>query len=87
VREGLLRLVGAEGRILRSPYGTRELPRRVLPARLPAVLTSEEAARVLESVSPASSQGLRDRAMLEILYSTGMRKGELVALNVADFSF
>jgi integrase/recombinase XerD len=76
-----------EGRVLRSPYGARELPHRVLPARLPSVLTSEEAVRVLESVSPASSQGLRDRAMLEILYSTGMRKGELVALNVADFSF
>ena len=76
-----------ESRILRSPYGVRELPRMVLPARLPAVLTSAETVRVLESVSPASSQGLRDRAMLEILYSTGMRKGELVALNVADFSF
>jgi len=74
-------------KILRSPYGVRELPHRVLPARLPAVLTAEEALRVLESVSPVSSQGLRDRAMLEILYSTGMRKGELVALNVADFSF
>ncbi len=76
-----------EGRILRSPYGLRELPHRVLPARLPAVLTSEEAVRVLESVSPKTSQGLRDRAILELLYSTGMRKGELVALNVADFSF
>ena len=76
-----------EGRILRSPYGLRELPYRVMPARLPAVLTSEEAVRVLEAVSPRTSQGLRDRAMLELLYSTGMRKGELVALNVADFSF
>lgn len=75
------------GRMLRSPYGARELPRRVLPARLPAVLTAEEAIRVLESASPRTSQGLCDRAMLEILYSTGMRKGELVALNVADFSF
>jgi integrase/recombinase XerD len=76
-----------EGRILRSPYGTRELPHRALPARLPVVLTSEEAVRVLESMSPKTSQGLRDRAILELLYSTGMRKGELVALNVADFSF
>jgi integrase/recombinase XerD len=76
-----------EGRILRSPYGLRELPRQVPPARLPAVLTSEEAVRVLESVSPKTSKGLRDRAILELLYSTGMRKGELVALNVADFSF
>ena len=46
-----------EGRILRSPYGMRELPHRVLPARLPAVLTSEEAVRVLESVSPAHVSG------------------------------
>ena len=76
-----------QGRILRSPYGVREVPHRVLPARLPTVLTSEEAVRVLESLSPSSSQGLRDRAMLEILCSTGMRKGELVALNAADFSF
>jgi len=75
------------GRILRSPYGVHELPRRVLPARLPAVLTPEEAVRVLESVNPQTGLGLRDRAMLEILYSTGMRKGELVNLNVADFSF
>ena len=76
-----------EGRILRSPYGLREMPNWRLLARLPAVLTSEEAVRVLEAVSPSTSQGLRDRAMLEMLYSTGMRKGELVALNVADFSF
>jgi integrase/recombinase XerD len=38
-------------------------------------------------MSPKTSQGLRDRAILELLYSTGMRKGALVALNVADFSF
>lgn len=42
---------------------------------------------MLESVSPKTSQGLRDRAILKLLYSTGMRKGELVGLNVADFSF
>jgi len=76
-----------EGRILRSPYGSRELPGRVLPARLPVVLTAQEAVRVLESVNPRTAGGLRDRAMLEILYSTGMRKGELVAPNVGEFAF
>jgi integrase/recombinase XerD len=75
-----------EGRILQSPYGLREMPRRV-QGRLPEVLTPEEAVRVLESLNPGTSLGLRDRAMLEILYSTGMRKGELVSLNVDDFSF
>jgi integrase/recombinase XerD len=75
-----------EGRILRSPYGMRQAP-KVLPARLPAVLTPEETVRVLESADPRTLLGLRDRSMLELLYSTGMRKGELVALNLADFSF
>jgi integrase/recombinase XerD len=75
-----------QGRILQSPYGRREMPRRV-QGRLPEVLSPQEAVRVLESVDPRTGLGLRDRAMLEILYSTGMRKGELVGLNVADFSF
>ena len=47
-----------EGRILRSPYGLREMPNWRLLARLPAVLTSEEAVRVLESVNTSSSRGL-----------------------------
>lgn len=76
-----------EGRIISSPYGVREMPKRPLLARLPAVLTPEEAVKVLEAISPRTARGLRDRAMLELLYSTGMRKGELVALNVDDFSF
>ncbi len=75
-----------EGRILRSPYGMRQSPNGP-PARLPAVLTPEEAVRVLESADPRTLLGLRDRSMLELLYSTGMRKGELVALNLGDFSF
>ena len=76
-----------EGRILSSPYGVREVPERPLPARLPTVLSPEEAVKVLEAVCPRTARGLRDRAILELLYSTGMRKGELVELNVADFSF
>ena len=75
------------GRILKSPYGAREMPKRILPARIPEILTPEEAVRMLEAVSPRTALGLRDRAILELLYSTGMRKGELVSLNIADFSF
>ena len=84
--KGFFEWMERQGRILQSPYGKREMPRRV-QGRLPEVLTPEEAVRVLESVNPRTGLGLRDRAMLEILYSTGMRKGELVSLNVADFSF
>jgi integrase/recombinase XerD len=75
-----------EGRILRSPYGIRQSP-KAPPARLPAVLIPEETVRVLESADPRTLLGLRDSSLLELLYSTGMRKGELVALNLADFSF
>jgi len=49
--------------------------------------TPDEAVRVLESVIPQTALRLRDRAMLEFLCSTGMRKREIVSLNVADFSF
>lgn len=77
-----------EGRILTSPYGVRDRPARPdAPTRPPEVFTPEEAVKLLEAVDPHTTLGLRDRAVLELLYSTGMRKGELVALDVADFSF
>ncbi len=77
-----------EGRILTSPYGVRDRPERPdAPTRPPEVFTPEEAVKLLEAVDPRTTLGLRDRAVLELLYSTGMRKGELVALDVADFAF
>ena len=56
-------------------------------ASLPEVLTPEETYRGLESVKPNTAMGLRDRSMLELLYSTGMRRRELANLNLSDFSF
>jgi integrase/recombinase XerC len=47
---------------------------------LPTVLTVDEAFRLMES--PVKGKGLRDRAILELLYSSGMRVGELVGLNL-----
>jgi integrase/recombinase XerD len=76
-----------QGRILASPYGLRQAPKRPWPPPLPTVLTPEEAIRVLEAVPLHTATGLRNRAILELLYSTGMRKQELVNLNVADVSF
>jgi integrase/recombinase XerC len=46
---------------------------------LPTTLTVDEAFRLMES--PAVDKGLRDRAILELLYSSGIRVGELVGLN------
>ena len=53
--------------------------------RLPkGVLTAEEAEKILALPDVATPTGLRDRAMLEVLYSTGMRRKELAGLEVFD---
>lgn len=43
--------------------------------------------KVLESCPLNTTVGFRDRSIMELLYSTGIRKAELVRLNVGDFSF
>ncbi len=56
-----------------------------VPRRLPGrVLTAGEAERVLHCPDIATPSGVRDRAILEVLYSTGMRRMELVNLSLAD---
>jgi integrase/recombinase XerD len=52
--------------------------------KAPRILTEEEAARLLESPDPQGPSGLRDRAMLELLYATGLRAGELIGLDIGD---
>lgn len=71
-----------EGRIEQDPTETLELPQ--LPHRLPTVLSQEEVERLLEAASGSDPMALRDRAMLETLYSTGLRVSELVGLTLAD---
>ena len=53
-------------------------PRR--PARLPRFLTTDEVSRLLAAPMGASYEALRVRVMLELLYATGMRVSELLAL-------
>ncbi|MEE9488083.1 MAG: tyrosine-type recombinase/integrase, partial [Candidatus Brocadiales bacterium] len=61
--------------ILRSPKKAGKLPR---------FLTVREMEALLNAVKANDLQGRRDRAILETLYSTGVRVSELVGLNVAD---
>ncbi|MGZ5318773.1 MAG: site-specific tyrosine recombinase XerD [Actinomycetota bacterium] len=55
-----------------------------LPRQLPHPLTVDETRRLLEAPDPATPTGLRDRAILELLYGAGLRISELTALDVDD---
>lgn len=66
-----------------NPASEIELPR--VHKRLPKhVLTAEEADRIISQPDLESPLGLRDRAILEVLYSSGMRRSELVKLRLYD---
>jgi len=54
---------------------------------IPVFLTVDEVFALLECPGPEEAFGFRDRAMLELLYSTGMRVSELVACNMTDLDF
>ena len=67
-----------EGKIKSSPARLLETPRR--PRKLPSVLSREEVERLLSRPLTTTPAGQRDRAMLELLYATGLRVSELVNL-------
>ena len=52
--------------------------------RLPQVLTNQEVELLLSQPDCADSKGCRDKAMMELLYATGMRVSELIDLDVSD---
>jgi len=69
--------------LLANPAADLELPR--VEHRLPRhVLTAGEAERVLALPDVSETVGLRDRAILETLYSTGMRRMELIGIKLYD---
>ena len=73
-----------EKHILFNPASELELPRGI-SGRLPRnVLTHEEVERLVSQPDLTAPLGLRDRALLEVLYSTGIRRQELLNLRIAD---
>lgn len=52
--------------------------------KVPGILTMEEVARLLDQPSGDNPKEVRDRAMLELLYATGIRVSELISLKVSD---
>lgn len=71
-----------EGEVPLNPAQAVASPK--LPKPLPHVFTCSEVERLLGSVDPQTPEGLRDRAMVELLYASGARIGELSALDVGD---
>lgn len=63
-----------------------ELHAPKIEKKLPEVMTMEEAASLLEQPSGESPKEIRDKAMLEILYATGIRVTELIHLSVTDIN-
>ena len=59
------------------------VPDKPLP-KLPQILTSKEVELLLEQPACVDLKGYRDRAMLELLYATGIRVSELIGLNISD---
>ena len=52
--------------------------------RMPKILTQEQITQLLEQPNINDIKGIRDRAMLEVLYATGIRVSELIGLKVTD---
>jgi len=68
-----------------SPVEAIEAPK--FGRHLPDVLSTEEIDRIITAIDPRSTKGLRDRAMLEVLYSCGLRVSELTSLRLCDLFF
>ena len=69
-------------RIKEDPTDNIQSPK--IEKRVPSVLTSKEVALLLEQPKDIDLKGIRDKAMLEFAYATGMRVTEIISLNITD---
>ena len=74
-----------EGWVKINPAKPLRNPRK--PRNLPHFLSSEDVGRLLQAPSPDDPMGLRDRAILETMYSAGLRVSEVVGLDRSDLDF
>jgi integrase/recombinase XerD len=82
VVRNLHRFLAEEGRSAADPAADVSVPR--VPAGLPKPLTEDEVTALLDAVLGAEPVHRRDRAILELLYGTGMRISELCGLSLGD---
>jgi integrase/recombinase XerC len=76
------RYLTRQGLVSRNPIEDLRTPKQ--PKHLPHILTKDDANALMTFPNGQTTGSLRDRALLETLYSTGARVSELVALNVDD---
>lgn len=74
-----------EGYIKTNPSAGISTPK--LDKKLPIFLNADEVSKLIESPDEKDAAGLRDRAVMETLYSTGVRVSELVGLNMNNIDF
>jgi integrase/recombinase XerD len=79
---GLFRFLMLDGHIKTHPAEDLSTPQK--GTHLPRFLTEDEMERLLRAPDIETGEGLRDRAMLELMYATGLRVSELVSVKLAD---
>lgn len=79
---GFFKFLMLDGHIKSHPAEDLDTPQRF--SYLPKFLTEDEINRLLAAPDVSTEEGIRDRAVLEIMYATGLRVSELVNLMIAD---
>ncbi len=72
-------------KIQKNPFAYILTPKK--EKKLPSFLTEEETAKLLDSIETKDFSGLRDRTILELIYSAGIRVSELTGLNIENIDF
>lgn len=81
--KGWFKWLTRSGEIPANPAADLDLPRKI--KRLPRhVMSAEDVERVMSGADTSTALGLRDRAMMEVLYATGMRRMEIARLHIGD---
>lgn len=72
------------GRVSSNPTSNLEAPH--VEKKAPQILAGDEVERLLEQPDTSDNKGIRDKAMLELLYATGIRVSELINLDIDDIN-
>ncbi len=80
--KGLHAFLVRDGAVAQNPTAALRLPKKA--ERLPEYLSVEDVSALLDQDLPEGEMGLRDHAILEVLYGCGLRVSELVGLDVGD---